>query len=81
MTNQINAKQVGAPDPEHKNSPITQEFDEEREFIKQEVPGNPVCYFNNEQFNNGDYVCSGDMLLRCDYGVWIQAGTCDPENL
>ena len=80
MTSPVNIKQVGAPDPELKNSPIEQEGDEEREFIKQQVPGEPVCYFNSQSYDSGSYVCSSNILLRCDYGVWIQAGSCDPEN-
>lgn len=71
------AKQVGAPDPELKNSPIEQEADEELDYIKQQVPGEPVCYFNNQQYSNGSYICSGEILLRCDYGVWIQTGSCE----
>lgn len=73
-------EQVGAPDPELKNSPIEQEADEEGEYIKQQLPGEPVCYFNNRSFANGSYVCSSNILLRCDYGVWIQSGSCDPDN-
>ena len=80
MTSPLNITQVGAPDPEQKNSPIEQEGDEEREYIKQQVPGEPVCYFNNRSFGNGAYVCSSNVLLRCDYGVWIQTGSCDPDN-
>ena len=80
MTEPLNVKQVGAPDPELKNSPVVMEVDDEREYMKQEVPGEPVCYFNSESFDNGSFVCSSNVLLRCDYGIWIQSGTCDPEN-
>lgn len=81
MATSLNITQVGAADPELKNSPVEQEGDEEREYIKQQVPGEAVCYFNNQAYNNGSYVCSSNILLRCDYGVWIQTGSCDPENL
>ncbi len=80
MSSLNNVIQVGAPDPELKNSPIEQEGDEEREYIKQQLPGEPVCYFNNRSYHNGTYVCSSNILLRCDYGVWIQTGSCDPDN-
>lgn len=70
-------EQVGAPDPELKNSAIEQEADEELEYIKQQVPGETVCYFNNRKFANGTYIRSGNILLRCDYGVWMQAVSSD----
>ena len=70
-------EQLGAPDPELKNSPIEQEADEELEYIKQLVPGEAVCYFNNRKFSNGTYVRSGEILMRCDYGVWMQVGSSD----
>ena len=38
--------QVGAQDPELKNSPIAEEEDEDTDVIRQQVPGEPVCYFN-----------------------------------
>ena len=81
MSNTINASQVGAQDLEMKNSPVSEEMDEESEVLKQEVPGEPVCYFNDESYSNGNYVCSGNALLRCDYGIWVRSGSCDPENL
>ncbi|MEE8042835.1 MAG: hypothetical protein V3T15_08585 [Pseudomonadales bacterium] len=40
--------QVGAPDPELKNSPIAEEMDEESRSLRLEVPGEPVCFFNGE---------------------------------
>lgn len=80
MSNTIQASQVGAQDEELKNSPISEEADDEREVLKQEVPGELVCYFNNQSFSNGNYVCSGNALLRCDYGIRARVGSCDPEN-
>lgn len=81
MSEPLNVKQVGSPDPELKNSPVVMEGDEEREFIRQEVPGEPECYFNNLSYPNDSYVCSSNQLLHCDYGIWLQTGSCDPENL
>lgn len=64
---------VGAPDPELKNSPVVDSEIEEGEFsaIDQDVQ---VCYFNGVRYASGDYVCSGDELLRCENGVWVRAG-------
>ena len=72
--------QVGAPDPEAKMSPIAEETDEEYEVVKQEVPGEPVCYFNGTPYNNDQNVCSGSARLRCNYGIWVRVGSCDPDN-
>ena len=73
---------VGAPDPELKNSPIMEELDEDYEVFAQEVEETGVCYFNGTVFHRGDFVCSGSgELLRCERGVWVREGTCDPENL
>lgn len=80
MPDRIHLPQVGAQDPELKTSPVAEEPDEEYEVIKQEVPGEPVCFFNNKQYNNGDRVCSGSSRLRCIYGVWAREGSCDPDN-
>ncbi|NIM27518.1 MAG: hypothetical protein GTO67_03015 [Gammaproteobacteria bacterium] len=65
---------VGAPDPELKNSPVVDVEIEEAEFsgIDQDVE---VCYFNGVRYASGDYVCSGDELLRCENGVWVRSGT------
>lgn len=65
---------VGAPDPELKNSPVVDVEIEEGEFsgIDQDVE---VCYFNGVRYASGDYVCSGDELLRCENGVWVRSGT------
>jgi hypothetical protein len=80
MSSNINVPEVGAPDPELRNSPIAEEMDEDYEVMRQEVPGEPVCYFNGEVFKNGSYVRSGTTLLRCDYGLWVSAGPGDPDN-
>lgn len=71
---------VGSQDPELRNSPIAEEGDEETEALRQEVPGEPVCYFNNATYRDGAYVRSGGMLLRCDRGLWVPAGPADPDN-
>lgn len=80
MASNTHPEDVGAPDPELQNSPIVEEGDEDLETIKQEVPGEPVCYFNGKSYSNDTYVKSGSVLLRCDYGVWMAAGPSDPDN-
>ena len=72
--------QVGAPDPELRNSPIADEEDEDTDVIRQQVPGEAVCYFNGAEFAHGTFVASGSQVLRCSYGVWIDSGSADPRN-
>jgi hypothetical protein len=80
MTDLTGAPQVGAPDPERRTSPIAEETDEDFDTIKQEVPGEAVCLFNDASYAHGSHVCSGSELLRCDYGIWLRVGGCDPDN-
>jgi hypothetical protein len=72
--------EVGALDPELRNSPIAQEHDEDADTVSQQVPGEPVCYFNGRSFAHGRYIRSGGQVLRCRYGVWVDAGSADPDN-
>ena len=65
--------QVGAPDPELKNSPILDEFDEELPYELELETG--VCYFNNVAYRLGEYVLSGSEVLHCqERGVWVRTG-------
>lgn len=80
MTDKINAPNVGAPDPELENSPIAAETDEDYDVLKQEVPGEATCIFNGQGYPNGTHVCSGSTLLRCDFGIWLRVGSCDPDH-
>lgn len=81
MTDIRNTPRVGAPDPELNTSPIFDGSEEDLSLDRELESG--VCYFNNESFSIGSYVCSGDELLRCeDGGVWIKEGSCytdEPE--
>ena len=45
--------QVGAQDPELRNSPIAQEEDEDTDVVRQQVPGEPVCWFNGRDYRDG----------------------------
>jgi hypothetical protein len=80
MTILKHTQDVGAPDPELNTSPIADESSSESEVLRQEMPGEPVCYFNDQSFPTGAYVKSGTSLLKCVYGIWEQAGSSDPDN-
>lgn len=82
MSMQSGITSVGAPDPTMKTSPIMEETDEDFEVIAQQVEDKGYCYFNNATYADKTFVCSGSgEMLRCESGVWVQEGTCDPENL
>ncbi len=81
MVSKQQPARVGAPDPELRTSPIVEPNDEQVEGISPELDEHTVCYFNNVSYRRGDYVCSGSgELLRCERGVWLQMGGCDPDN-
>lgn len=72
----INVPDVGAPDPELKNSPVADFDTDELEFADLETETD-VCFFNGIRYPVGDYVCSGNQLLRCEKGgVWVPEGSC-----
>ena len=72
--------QVGAQDPELRNSPIAEEEDEDTDVVRQQVPGEPVCFYNGAEFRNGDFVASGSQVRKCSYGVWVETGSGDSRN-
>jgi len=71
---------VGAPDPERKTSPILDDDSISEESLEFDLePETAVCYFNDQVYALGDYVCSGNELLRCEgRGVWVPKGECRP---
>ena len=71
---------IGAADPELNTSPIAEENDELTDILRQQVPGEPMCFFNNQGFTNGDYIISGSTRLKCDYGIWIPSGPANTDN-
>jgi len=78
MNDPAAASKVGAPDPELKTSPIFDREDDEILSFDLELETG-VCYFNNESFPIGQYVCSGEELLRCEErGIWVREGSCYP---
>ena len=71
--------QVGAPDPDRETSPI---FDEDAEELSFDVGLEaPACTFNGVAYEIGDYVLSGNELLRCvERGVWTRVGEMRPDK-
>lgn len=77
MSEKGSAPNVGAPDPELKTSPIFDSSGNDEPSLDRELEEG-VCFFNNETFRIGTYVCSGEELLRCEErGVWVREGSCD----
>ena len=67
--------QVGAPDPELKNSPIFDEGEEADMPPRDLELETGACWFNNVRYPIGQYVRSGDEVLRCaEGGVWVRVG-------
>jgi len=66
---------LGAQDPELKNSPVAWETDEETDTLLELVPAaGGVCYFNGSAYSHGTLIRSGTSVLRCDGGVWVPEG-------
>lgn len=69
-------RQVGAPDPELKSSPIIDEYEYGEEATSRDIEieqGASSCYFNGEAFAIGTYVQSGSEVLQCTAGgVWMR---------
>lgn len=73
-------KELGAVDPERKTSPVAWEADEDTETLRESVPGDAVCFFNDLQYEHGTVVQSGGVRLRCDRGLWLPAGPADESE-
>lgn len=78
MTDAGKPRLVGAPDPERKNSPILDDYSADDEDLTFDFePETGVCYFNDQAYAVGEYVCSGNELLHCEErGVWVRKGPC-----
>jgi len=74
--------QVDAVDPQRRNSPIQtdpeQSFELMREPVGDEAAG---WYFNDRLYSEGSYMASGSTYLRCEHGIWVEAGTKAPVSL
>lgn len=71
---------VGAQDPELKNSPVAWEADDDTETLREAIPGDAVCFFNDLAYGHGTVVMTGGARLRCDRGLWVPAGPADVDN-
>jgi hypothetical protein len=80
MLHQPSIPQVGAQDPELENSPIAVEDDLDTDVVRQQVPGEPVCYYNGTSYTHGQFVASGSQVLKCSYGIWVESGSTDGRN-
>lgn len=64
--------QVGAPDPDKRNSPV---LDADKEYAVDPDEEIGVCYFNGVAYPIGQYVRSGTELLHCEgRGIWVRRG-------
>lgn len=72
--------ELGPQDPNLLNSPIIGEMDEDREFLRQNAPDSAHCLFNGQRFDDGAFVRSGTVMLKCQAGNWVESGPGDPEN-
>jgi hypothetical protein len=71
---------VGDQDPAARNSPVVCEAERESQLFRQDQPDVAACYFNDVEYPAGAFVKSGLVVLRCDGGIWVEAGPADSEN-
>jgi hypothetical protein len=75
------APQVGVVDPERRNSPIQTDPEQSFELMREQVGDEPAgCYFNDQLYAEGSHVLSGSTYLRCERGIWVEAGTHVPPS-
>jgi hypothetical protein len=74
MKKQKQALQLGAPDPERKTSPVAWETDEDTDSLRESVPDEAVCLFNDTSYDHGTVIESGSSRLRCEHGIWVPVG-------
>jgi hypothetical protein len=56
---------------------VAWEADEDTETLRESVPDEAACYFNDVTYVHDTVVKSGSVLLRCDHGVWLPSGPAD----
>jgi len=72
----VQPPQVGTADPERKNSPIQTDPEQSFELLREQVGDEAAgCYFNDVEYAEGALIMSGSTGLRCEHGVWVDAGT------
>ncbi len=66
------ASQVGAADPERRNSPIPIDPERSYELLREQVGDEAAgCYFNDVRYAEA-LVTSGARCLRCERGIWVE---------
>ncbi len=71
--------QVGTADPERRTSPIQTDPEQSFELLREQVGDESSgCCFNDVQYEEGALVMSGRTCLRCERGIWVEAGTKTP---
>lgn len=67
------ASQVGAADPERRNSPVQIDPEQSYELLREQVGDEAAgCYFNDVRYEEGALVMSGTRCLRCERGIWVE---------
>lgn len=75
------APQVDVIDPERRNSPIQTDPEQSFELVREQIGDEPTgCYFNDVLYAEGTHVLSGSTYLRCERGIWVEAGTQVPVS-
>ena len=67
-------RDLGAQDPELKNSPVAWETDEDTEALRESIAGDALCYFNGHAYSNGEMIRTGTTVMRCERGIWVPEG-------
>jgi hypothetical protein len=74
-------RELGTQQPDRRNSPIAWETDEDTETLRESLPDEPVCFFNDLEYADGTIISSGATLLRCDDGLWVPVGRTERGGL
>ena len=70
------APQVGTADPERRNSPVQTDPEQSFELMQAQIGDSAAgCYFNDQRYAEGRYVLSGTTYMRCEGGIWVEAGS------
>jgi hypothetical protein len=66
--------QVGAADPERRNSPVLTDPEQSFELLREQLGDESAagCYFNDAFYPDGSHVRSGSTYLRCERGMWVE---------
>ena len=65
--------QIGAADPERRNSPWQSDPQESFGLLREQVGDEAGwCYFNDVRYADGAEVLSGDTRLKCERGIWVE---------